>query len=64
MNTERNMSELEDTPVTEWTLNELAFHHDTMSQLAGFLNTEGVSFHHSIINEIERRGGLNRARNS
>lgn len=58
MDTERKMGDLEDVPVTEWTANELAFHHQTMSQLAGFLNSEGVSFHHTIINEIERRGGI------
>ena len=55
---ERHMGQLEDVPVNEWTLNELAFHHHVMAQMGGFLNTEGVSFHHTIINEIERRGGL------
>lgn len=64
MNTDRKMSELEDTPVSEWTLEELAYHHDAMSQMAGLLNAEGVSIHHSIINEIERRGGLKGLRNS
>ncbi|RXT04863.1 hypothetical protein [Ammoniphilus sp. CFH 90114] len=55
---ERYMGELEDVPLKDWTLTELAFHHHVMAQMGGFLNTEGVSFHHTIINEIERRGGL------
>ena len=52
------MEALEDTPLPDWSMNELAFHHDVMAQLSGFLNAEGISLHHQIINEIERRGGL------
>jgi hypothetical protein len=55
---ERKMEALEDTPLPDWSMNELAFHHDVMAQLSGFLNAEGISLHHQIINEIERRGGL------
>jgi hypothetical protein len=54
----REMGELEDTKLTDWTIRELGEQHHVMSQLAGFLNAEGVSMHQSIIKEIEKRGGL------
>lgn len=55
---QRGMGELEDVPLTDWTMEELAFHFETMSQMAGLLNAEGISFHNTIIEEIESRGGL------
>lgn len=56
----RKMEELEDIPLHQWDLNELAFHHDVMSQLVAFMNQEGVALHRSIIEEIENRGGMPR----
>ncbi|HJV45586.1 MAG TPA: hypothetical protein VJ824_07650 [Bacillota bacterium] len=55
---QRGMGELEDIPLNKWSLDELAFNHQVMSQMVGFLNAEGVCFHNTIINEIESRGGL------
>jgi hypothetical protein len=55
----RDISELENIQASEWSMDELANHHHSMSQMIHFLNAEGVSFHNTIIKEIERRGGVN-----
>jgi hypothetical protein len=45
-------------PLSEWTQEELFFHHRLLAELTPFLNAEGVSLNHRLIEEIERRGGL------
>lgn len=54
----RKMTELNDLPANKWDMKELAYYHEQMSQFSDFLNQQGVSIHHKIIEEIEKRGGL------
>nr|WP_239565290.1 hypothetical protein [Brevibacillus fulvus] len=46
------------TPVDQWELHELLYFHHAMSELAAYLNTEGVSIHSKIIHELEARGPI------
>lgn len=55
----RDMTELTMMAKTEWQDNELAFFHHSMQQVVPYLNAEGQSLHRQIIEEIERRGGMN-----
>ncbi|MBN2910456.1 cytosolic protein [Polycladomyces sp. WAk] len=52
----RDWQTLHTTPLSQWTDEELAFQHAVFSQLAPLMNAQGVSLHHQIIAEIERRG--------
>jgi hypothetical protein len=52
----RDFPELTMTPLKQWDLNELLYFHHAMSQLAAYLNTEGVSLLAKIIRELESRG--------
>jgi hypothetical protein len=52
----RELSELTMNPLGKWELNELLYFHHAMSELAAYLNTEGVSLHSKIIHELESRG--------
>ena len=54
----RKISELNNLPISEWDMKELAYYHENMSHLADFLNQQGVSIHHKIIEEIQNRGGV------
>lgn len=54
----RDMTELSMIPKSEWDKNELAFFHHSLQQMSPYLNSEGVSIHRQIIQEIEHRGGL------
>jgi len=54
----RDFSELTMTRIADWELNELLYFHHAMSQLASYLNAEGVSFHNKIIGELEKRGPI------
>lgn len=54
----RNLSELNDLPISQWDMQELAYLHYQMGQMADLLNQQGLSFHQKIIKEIENRGGL------
>ncbi|CEH28902.1 hypothetical protein AM501_27060 [Aneurinibacillus migulanus] len=54
----RKLDELSDMPIAEWEMKELLYHHDMMSEMAPFLNTQGISYHHKIIEEVEKRGGV------
>lgn len=58
MYTGRDMTELSMIPKSEWDKNELAFFHHSLQQMTPYLNSEGVSIHRQIIQEIEHRGGL------
>ncbi|PTX60745.1 hypothetical protein C8P63_10855 [Melghirimyces profundicolus] len=54
----RTLDELTGVPVSEWEMEELSYHHFAMSQLSPLMNAQGISLHHQVIKEIERRGGL------
>jgi hypothetical protein len=54
----RNLDELSMVPLSEWDLQELSYHHYIMAQMAPLMNQQGISLHHQLIREIERRGGL------
>lgn len=54
----RELSELTMTPIDHWQLNELTYFHHAMSELAAYLNVEGVSLHSKIIHELESRGPI------
>jgi hypothetical protein len=56
----RDMTELSMIPKSEWNKGELAFYHQSLQQIAPYLNSEGVMIHTEIIKEIERRGGMER----
>lgn len=56
----RDMTELSMMSKTDWKESELAFFHHSLQQMVPYLNVEGQSIHREIIEEIERRGGLNR----
>jgi len=56
----RDMTELTMLPKSEWKESELSFYHHSLQQVVPYLNVEGQSIHRDIIQEIERRGGLNR----
>ncbi len=55
----RDMTELTMMAKNDWTDSELAFFHHSMQQVVPYLNAEGQSLHRQIIEEIERRGGMN-----
>lgn len=54
----RDLSELNITPLSNWEMEELSYHHYMMSQMSPLMNQQGSSLHKDIIKEIERRGGL------
>ncbi|MFB3165043.1 hypothetical protein ABLO26_27165 [Neobacillus sp. 179-J 1A1 HS] len=56
----RDMTELSMVSKAEWRDSELAFFHHSLQQIAPYLNSEGVTIHREIIEEIENRGGINR----
>lgn len=51
----RDMTELSMMPKTEWKDEELAFFHHSLQQITPYLNSEGLTIHHEIMNEIENR---------
>ncbi|NQD67248.1 hypothetical protein HP456_15135 [Bacillus haikouensis] len=56
----RDMTELSMLPKGEWKKSELAYFHHSLQQIVPYLNAEGQSIHREIVEEIEKRGGLNR----
>jgi hypothetical protein len=46
------------TPLTDWNLEELSYHHSIMAQMSPYLNQQGASLHCQVIKEIEKRGSL------
>ncbi|CEG25860.1 hypothetical protein [Bacillus sp. B-jedd] len=56
----RDMTELTMMPKSEWDSSELAFFHHSLQQVMPYLNVEGQTIHREIVEEIEKRGGLNR----
>lgn len=55
----RDMTELSMLPKSKWNKNELFFFHYSLQQMVPYLNQEGQSIHQEIIEEIQRRGGIN-----
>ena len=55
----RDMTELSMMAKSDWDSNELAFFHQSLQQIAPYLNSEGQTIHREIIEEIEHRGGIN-----
>ncbi|CAM3618668.1 hypothetical protein [Marinicrinis lubricantis] len=51
----RRLEELSDVQLSNWTSEELMHHHRSMSDLSPWLNSQGSSLHHQIIDEIMRR---------
>lgn len=56
--TGRDMTDLSMMPKSEWNRSELAFFHHSLQQMTPYLNSEGLMIHREIIEEIEKRGGL------
>jgi hypothetical protein len=56
----RDMTELSMMSLSDWDSTELAFFHQSLQQIAPYLNSEGQTIHREIIEEIEHRGGVNR----
>jgi hypothetical protein len=54
----RTLTELYNVDCGNWTLEELAYHRDTMGQFQTFLNGEGQSILQIVQSEIDARGGL------
>ena len=54
----RILTKLNDIPMEQWDIKELAYYHKAMGEMSDFLNSQGVSIHQKIINEIKSRGGL------
>jgi len=56
----RSMAELSKMPLTEWRDSELAYFNQSLQQITPLLNQDGQQINEKIIEEIQRRGGLNR----
>ncbi|MCD1258732.1 hypothetical protein B5M42_007775 [Paenibacillus athensensis] len=56
--TQRNLHDLSSLDTAQWTAQELAYHHRTMSELSPWLNAQGTHIHGQIVQEITRRGGM------
>ncbi|MGD8192009.1 hypothetical protein ACQCN2_18730 [Brevibacillus ginsengisoli] len=54
----RDFQELTMVSVNQWEIHELLYFHHAMSELAAYLNAEGVSIHSKVIHELEERGPL------
>ena len=60
MYTGRDMTELSMMAKADWNKDELTFFHHSLQQIAPYLNSEGVTIHREIIEEIQNRGGIKR----
>jgi hypothetical protein len=54
----RDMTELSMIAKSDWDTSELTFFHHSLQQIAPYLNSEGLTIHREIIEEIENRGGI------
>lgn len=54
----RDMTELSMMAKADWDNHELSFFHQSLQQIAPYLNSEGQTIHREIIEEIENRGGI------
>jgi len=48
----RLLQELADVPLGEWTEAELREYHYVLADVSPWLNSQGVSLHHQVINEL------------
>lgn len=51
----RDLLELSSIQTDVWSNQELHYYHEQMTQLAPYLNNEGVTIHQKIIHEMESR---------
>ncbi|HZG87596.1 hypothetical protein [Paenibacillus sp.] len=51
----RLLQELADVPLEEWTEAELREFHYVLADVSPWLNSQGVSLHHQVINELMER---------
>lgn len=54
----RTLEELQNLHLSAWTVEELAYHQTTMSQLQFCLNVKGQDILAKVAAEIDDRGGL------
>lgn len=54
----RDLVELQSIPLSNWSMEELSYHHHMMSNMVSYMNQQGVSFHQDLIEEIVKRGGI------
>jgi len=52
----RDMTQLSMMSKTEWTDEELSHFHQSLQQIAPYLNSEGQTIHREIVEEITHRG--------
>ncbi|NEU31906.1 cytosolic protein [bacterium LRH843] len=57
----RDITELSMMPKDKWTDEELTYFHHGLQQMTPYLNIEGTSIRKKIVEEIQKRGGLNDA---
>jgi len=51
----RLLQQLADVPIEEWTEAELREYHYVLSDVSPWLNSQGVSLHHQVIDELMDR---------
>ena len=51
----RLLQELADVPIGDWTEAELREYHYVLADVSPWLNSQGVSLHHQVINELMER---------
>ncbi|TLS48979.1 hypothetical protein FE782_27970 [Paenibacillus antri] len=51
----RLLQQLSDVPIERWTEAELRRAHDMLSDASPWLNSQGVSLHHQVIDELKGR---------
>lgn len=51
----RMLQELSDVQLPQWSEEELRTHHYMLSDVSPWLNSQGVSLHHQVINELMNR---------
>lgn len=54
----RKLNELQNVAYSNWTLEELAYHRDTMGQFQSLLNGDGKQLLQKVQSEIDARGGM------
>ncbi|KEO84524.1 hypothetical protein [Tumebacillus flagellatus] len=54
----RTMEQLQNLPYAQWSMEELAYHRDVMTNLQDWLNETGISTLTNVEEEIQNRGGF------
>lgn len=57
----RSLAQLKQVAYENWTIEELAYHRNTMRALPGCLNQQGEDLLREVDTEIQSRGGLPRS---